>query len=156
MAHARSSHQLADLRDKPASPVEANGDTGRMPWHHIEGHVQSIALLPGYSVEDVRRDFKKYSTNPAAHDQRRWEMYACIVLLLRQPGSCLTSAAQAERRLSDRVASEPQAPIADDRAVSSSYTIPTALPSSLPCGAHAWQVIELGGTTRLVVIYQVP
>ena len=55
-----------------------------------------IALPADFSVADLKAHFEAYAKALSAYDQKRWEMYSLVHLLLREPGNELSSASRAQ------------------------------------------------------------
>lgn len=55
------------------------------PWLQVTDGKRSVALPAGFSASDLKVRFDKFAQNPAGYDQKRWEMYALVHLMLRNP-----------------------------------------------------------------------
>lgn len=66
------------------------------PWLQVLEGKRVIALPADFSVADLKAHFEAYAKAPSAYDQKRWEMYSLVHLLLREPGNELSSASRAQ------------------------------------------------------------
>ena len=65
----------------PLGPAEAP------EWQNVIGDKAFLVLPKNFSLADLVTSFERFAENPAAHDQKRWEMYGLLHLLLKNPAS---------------------------------------------------------------------
>lgn len=82
-----------------AAALECQPNKTLLPWEVESDAGRMIQLPQGYTTDDLVRDFEQYSHHPAGHDQKRWEMYGLLHLLLKDAGTKLQKPATAESEL---------------------------------------------------------
>ncbi|CAK9017252.1 DDE-1 domain-containing protein [Durusdinium trenchii] len=82
-----------------AAALECQPNKTLLPWEVESDAGRTIQLPQGYTTDDLARDFEQYSHHPAGHDQKRWEMYGLLHLLLKDAGTKLQKPATAESEL---------------------------------------------------------